>query len=238
MKYLIVNGDDLGASPGINRGIFEAHQRGILTSASLMVNASAAPEATEMSHSAPRLSIGLHADLGVQGPEPLADTRRQQRCRVELEGQLARFRELRGRPPTHLDSHHNAHRDPLLLPVFLAFAERHRLPLREHSPVRYFSKFYGQWGGRTHLEHISVANLTQMLATEIRERFTELSCHPGYTETDFPSGYSREREVEVQTLCTPGLGDILARYSIQLISYHDLPELLADNQAAEALSAP
>ncbi len=25
MKYLIVNADDFGASPGINRGILEAH---------------------------------------------------------------------------------------------------------------------------------------------------------------------------------------------------------------------
>ncbi|PYR01516.1 MAG: hypothetical protein DMF97_07400, partial [Acidobacteria bacterium] len=35
MKYLIVNADDFGASSGINRGILEAHQRGILTSTSL-----------------------------------------------------------------------------------------------------------------------------------------------------------------------------------------------------------
>jgi hypothetical protein len=33
-KYLIVNADDFGQSPGINRGIIEAHEHGILTSAS------------------------------------------------------------------------------------------------------------------------------------------------------------------------------------------------------------
>jgi len=38
MKYLIVNGDDFGASHGINRGIIEAHQQGILTSTSLLVS--------------------------------------------------------------------------------------------------------------------------------------------------------------------------------------------------------
>jgi chitin disaccharide deacetylase len=237
MKYLIVNGDDLGASPGINRGIFEAHHRGILTSASLMVDAAAAGEAADLSRTAPRLSVGLHADFAPREDEPVADIRLQEKWRAALDRQWTRFHELMGRPPTHLDSHHNAHRDPRLLPVFLAFARRHRLPLREHSPVCYFSKFYGQWSGKTHLDQISLASLTHMFATDLRERFTELGCHPGYAEAAFPSGYHREREAEVKTLCAPGLRDILARYGFQLISYHDLPDLLPHSPAPETLTA-
>ena len=34
-SYLIVNADDLGFSPGVNRAIFQAHDEGIVTSASL-----------------------------------------------------------------------------------------------------------------------------------------------------------------------------------------------------------
>ena len=49
MKYLIVNADDYGASRGINRGILEAHRRGILTSTSLLVNTAWSGEAAEMS---------------------------------------------------------------------------------------------------------------------------------------------------------------------------------------------
>src|SRR5206468_5793836 len=64
--------------------------------------------------------------------------------RKALDEQFIRFEELIGQRPTHLDSHHNVHRDPRALPHFLALAEEHVLPLREHSPVRYFSKFYGQ----------------------------------------------------------------------------------------------
>src|SRR5437667_12321175 len=63
MKYLIVNGDDFGASPGINRGIIEAHCHGILTSASLMVNMPGAEEAVALSSYLPRLSVGLHVDI-------------------------------------------------------------------------------------------------------------------------------------------------------------------------------
>ena len=168
MKYLIVNGDDFGASRGINRGMLEAHWRGILTSASLMVNRLAAEEAAMLGRMAPELSVGLHFELaGTAG-----------NCLVELSSQLARFEQLMERPPTHLDSHHNVHRNPALLPCFLEMAWEHGLPLREHSPVRYFSKFYGQSGRETHLEQISPESLTRMLQSEIEDGITELSCHP------------------------------------------------------------
>ena len=36
-RRLIMNADDFGISPGVNAGIIEAHERGIVTSASLMV---------------------------------------------------------------------------------------------------------------------------------------------------------------------------------------------------------
>ncbi len=221
MKYLIVNADDFGASRGINRGIIEAHQRGVLTSTSLLVNAAASGEAAELSRSAPGLSVGLHADLRSE----LNANADSDRLRGALDAQLARFEELLGRPPTHLDSHHNVHRDPRALPCFLDLAREHGLPMREHSPVRYFSKFYGQWGGQTHLEQLSVESLARMLELEIKEGFTELSCHPGYVDPDYPTGYSAEREAELRALCDPRLREVLAEQSIQLVSYHDLGKL-------------
>jgi predicted glycoside hydrolase/deacetylase ChbG (UPF0249 family) len=63
-KYLIVNADDFGQSPGINRGIIEAHEQGIVTSASLMTRWLAAGEAALYAKQFPKLSVGLHLDLG------------------------------------------------------------------------------------------------------------------------------------------------------------------------------
>ena len=45
VKRLIVNADDFGRTPGINRGVVEAHESGIVTSATLMVNYAPAAEA-------------------------------------------------------------------------------------------------------------------------------------------------------------------------------------------------
>jgi len=228
MKYCIVNGDDFGASRGINRGIVEAHCHGVLTSTSLMVNRPASEEAAILSRELPELSIGLHVNITTEDGELVVDLAAPDECRAELYRQLERFQDLMGRLPTHIDSHHNVHRSPQLLPHFLDLAQQYRLPLREHSLVRYFPSFYGQWDGETHLEQISVENLVQMLETEFREGFTELSCHPGYVDPEFSSTYSIERETELQTLCSPIIRSKLAELQIQLIGFRELDHCLAN----------
>src|SRR5262245_17227833 len=124
VKYLIVNGDDFGASHGINRGILEAQRNGILTSASLFVGRPWSEEAAALARENPRLSVGLHADL---------DAHARDGVRTELLRQLTRFEELMGTVPTHIDSHHNVHLAPDVLPDFLAVAQEHALPVRAFS---------------------------------------------------------------------------------------------------------
>ncbi len=228
MKYLIVNGDDFGAGQGINRGILEAYRHGILTSTSLMVNMPASKEAAQLSSELLDLSFGLHVTFTDEEAKPLIDFSNARVCRTELQRQLDCFQRLIGRLPTHLDSHHNVHRDARLLPLFLDLARQYRLPLREHSPVSYFSRFYGQWDGVTHLEQISTESLVRMLETEIQEGCTELSCHPGYVAPGFESSYSVERETELQTLCDPFIRNVLVKRKIQLISFYDFANLLVN----------
>src|ERR1051326_7473123 len=62
-RRLIVNADDFGASQSINAAVIDAHPRGILTTASLMVNGKAAEEAVELAKVNPRLGVGLHLSL-------------------------------------------------------------------------------------------------------------------------------------------------------------------------------
>ena len=218
VKCLIVNGDDFGASRGINRGIVEAHEGGILTSASLLVDRAASAGAAALLRVYPGLSVGLHLELDPVIPE---------RAAAECERQLARFLELTGEPPTHLDSHHDVHRDPRVLPHVLAQARRERVPVRGHSGARHLGKFYGQWGGRTRPEQIGVDGLLRLLDAEVGEGVTELSCHPGYIEPGFRSSYVAEREVEVRTLCDARVRQGIRDREIRLISFRDLPVLAA-----------
>jgi chitin disaccharide deacetylase len=67
VRRLIVNADDFGMTAGINRGIAEAQQSGIVTSASLMANALAFDQAAAMTRSlagsGSHFSVGCHVVL-------------------------------------------------------------------------------------------------------------------------------------------------------------------------------
>lgn len=228
MKYCVVNADDFGMSRGINRGILEAHFNGVVTSTSLAVNMPFSEEAAYLSIDAPDLSVGLHINLTGESPDPIAALSYLNNFKGELDRQFQRFYELLNRPPTHLDSHQNVHRDPRLLPLFLELSRQYQLPLREYSSVRYFPSFYGYWDGETHLEQISVESLVQMLETEFKKGYTELSCHPGYIDPNFQSFYAIERETELRTLCDPRIKQKILELNIELINFRDFSRHLKE----------
>src|SRR5215472_3344931 len=163
----------------------EVYERGALTSASLMIGMPAAREAVALAKTAPNLGVGLHLELTNEDATPKVDFDDSRACAAEIDAQIAAFCDAMGALPTHLDTHQNVHRDERLRPLFVEAAARYDLPLREHSPVRYFSNFYGQWDDIAHPEHISIESLLYMLRQELHHGITELSCHPGYMGADF-----------------------------------------------------
>jgi len=67
VRRLIINADDFGLTPGINRAIAEAQERGIVTSATLMANSHAFDEAGALARSLTanlaHFSVGCHVVL-------------------------------------------------------------------------------------------------------------------------------------------------------------------------------
>lgn len=223
MGYLIVTGDDFGLSPGVNRGIIEAHRRGVLTSTSLMVLRLACAEAVALARECPDLSVGLHLDLDRGAGDASA-----------VRDQFVRFERAVGRPPTHVDGHRDCHLRPEWLPDVLTYARRCGIPVRGRSAVARLGRFYGRWGGRTHLEQVRVESLIDILCTGLPDGFTELICHPGYVDESLQSGYAREREVELATLCDPRVRAAVRAAGARLIGFRDLPGL---DQAAPAAAS-
>jgi predicted glycoside hydrolase/deacetylase ChbG (UPF0249 family) len=228
-RYLIVNADDFGLSAGVNRGIVEAHEGGIVTSASLMVRPSAAAAAAAYGREHPSLSLGLHLDLGEWVYDGGAWTPAYEVVPTDdvgaVEGettrQLAAFRRLVGRDPTHIDSHQHVHlREPVRSVVSEA-ARRLAVPLRHYSRrVRYCGDFYGQTGSGLSLDHaISVAGLIEILAS-LAPGVTELACHPGLDE-HLKSAYRSERAEEVRVLRDPRVREAIDARGIELCSFGD-----------------
>jgi chitin disaccharide deacetylase len=229
-RYLIVNADDFGQSVGVNRGIVTAHRCGLVTSASLMVRWPAAAEAAAYGRAHPDLSLGLHVDLRQRAYRdgrsvtlyqvvPLADGAV---VAGEVSRQLAAFRRLVGRDPTHIDAHQHAHRNGVVGRVLAGIARQLAVPLRECTPdVRFCGRFYGKTAtGVPNPGAISVDHLIEILAG-LPPGITELMCHPGEGD-DLDAMYRGERSEEVKVLCDPRVRAAVAAEGIELRSFHDV----------------
>lgn len=230
MRYLIVNADDLGLSPGVNAGIGQAHEHGIVTSASLMVRAPAAEGAAEYARRHPALGVGLHVDLGewavrdgqweaVYERVPPHDAGAVQ---AEALAQLERFRQLIGREPDHIDSHQHVHRREPARTMLVTLAHRLGVPLRGAGRIGFCGDFYGQTDvGEPLPGRVSVEALLVLL-DRLPPGATELACHPGFVEDCDPLGgtiYRLARNAEVAVLCDARVRAAVAERGIVLATY-------------------
>ena len=232
---LIVNADDLGLSTGVNAGIFQAHDRGIVTSASLMTRWPAAAAAAAGARSRPKLGVGLHVDLGEwhhngQDWEKLYEVVSLEDAGAverEILRQLQSFRELMGRDPDHLDSHQHVHRREPVKGVMHSLAHELDAPLRHFSPARYCGEFYGQTDQGASLgELVSASALVSLLGGIRPGEAVELCCHPAQQDDLESLGtmYHRERLMELQALCDPSVRRAAAQEPLRLGTFRSLKE--------------
>jgi len=133
---LVVNADDFGFTPDVNRGIVVAHRQGILTATTLMANGEAFDDAVALARETPSLDIGCHLVL-IQGrsllppyaPLPASATEllralatRRIRVYDELAAQVRKILAA-GLHPTHLDTHKHTHLAPPVLDAVARIAE-------------------------------------------------------------------------------------------------------------------
>jgi len=133
MKYLIINADDYGHTPGVSAGIRAAHLQGIVTSTTAMMNSPhIEEELPRLIELCPRIGIGVHLVMTYGKPllpagslpvlmslsedgqtfnhDPLGQIDRidAEEVRAEWQAQIDKFIRIAGRVPDHLDAHHHA----------------------------------------------------------------------------------------------------------------------------------
>jgi predicted glycoside hydrolase/deacetylase ChbG (UPF0249 family) len=220
-----VNADDFGQSRGVNRGIAQAYEQGILTNASLMVRWPAAGDAAAYAQNHPALGIGLHLDFGewtLRGSQwaPLYEVVDASDARAvvgEVIRQLEAFERLLNRPPAQIDSHQHAHFREPVRSIVLEIAERQGIAVRDLS-LPYHGGFYGQdRRGISYPEWVGVPALIKILEG-LTADLTEIGCHPAAVD-DLNTLYSAERIVELETLCDPRVRKAVDELGIGLISF-------------------
>jgi predicted glycoside hydrolase/deacetylase ChbG (UPF0249 family) len=230
-RYLVVNADDFGLSESVNAGTARAHEHGIVTAATMMVRGHAAQEAADYARRTPSLSVGLHVDLAEweyqdgqwHARYTVVDSADEDAVREEVNRQLASFRTLLGRDPSHLDSHQHVHREPPVAGVLRRLGAKLGVPVRHQAKdIAYRGDFYGQTGrGDPYPAAITVEALLQVLRT-LPPGVTELGCHPGLADAELDNVYRDERPVEVEVLCDPRVRTMVDDVGIRLVSFDDL----------------
>src|SRR5882672_9500248 len=154
LRSLVINADDLGLTVGVNNGIFDAHDRGVLTSASVFANAAATGDALARALRRPSMGVGCHLTL-VDGQPTLPPARvpsliegdgrfrrswkpfivscllgrvSLREVEQELTAQIDRVRSA-GLTLTHLDAHKHVQAYPPIFAIVTRLAERFRIPV-------------------------------------------------------------------------------------------------------------
>ena len=226
---VIFNADDAGYTPGVNKGIEEAFQKGVVRSTTMMANMPYFGDAAEMVKQNGDLGAGVHLNLTAGVPLTGAkslmvngamthtgfEKATQYEIRKELTMQIETVRAA-GILITHLDSHHHVHGHPLVAPVVLALAKEYDLPLRKldscnyRSPDRLFVDFFDKNAKASTI----LAAVEQALRDGVET--LEIMCHPGYCDDLLKkwSSYNTNRDNELRILCSEELKKGLLRVTL------------------------
>ncbi len=151
IRKLIVSGDDLGLHEAINRGVLEAHEEGIVTSASIAPCGRAFEHACRLVEKRRKLGLGIHLTLVEErpllGPDilktlapngQLPGSYRQlffglvkgridpEEIELELDAQIQRVMKA-GLAISHLDSHQHTHFFPQIRKTLFRLAEHYEI---------------------------------------------------------------------------------------------------------------
>ena len=251
---LIVNADDFGYTPGVTRGVVHAHKHGIVTATTMMANAPDTAGAGRAARETPTLDVGVHlvftygrpllgagrvpsllsqgglfwsVDDLMRRAQPNADE-----AIAEGRAQYARIRDLIGREPSHIDTHHWVHDLPALEDAVLAIAKETGAAARAHdgrqrarfrdAGIRTTDRFVREY---QHTGKIGVERLLALLESLAEDAGTiELMCHPGEPDAALLAGssYAEERGIELDALTDPSVKDALARLNVDLVNYSSL----------------
>lgn len=252
MHQLIINADDCNLTKGVTRGILEAHDRGVVTSTTILINLPLESETVRRLKRCRHLGLGLHLNVTLAVPvSPTARVRSLvkdgrfrrppdyaerapslQELIHEYEAQIVLFQKHFGTKPDHLDTHHHLHdREPFFKAV-AAVAKRWKLPIRR-------SQMFQREG---HEKETQTLRTTDYLFGNLEAKFiweetpflgivetlpegtSEIGCHPGYCDAELRaiSSFREAREKELKLFSNSRLRKVLSQLGIELARFSEI----------------
>ena len=232
---VIVNGDDLGYTMGINEGMVIASERGILRSTTAIMNGAYIREGAEMMKEHPEIGVGLHLNLTLGKPltdcpsltNPDTGLFYAGRTEVwkhnpdygeierEWNAQMEVFQENFGRLPDHIDSHHSVHdATKEALEISSRLADQYHLPMRRYNTFQYVPDMFA----KTKPEEL-IAVLEKYQGKDI-----EIMAHNAVVDLDLYrwSSYSFPRVQELDLLCSEEVKKYIAENNIEITNYSEV----------------
>lgn len=249
MTKIIINADDFGLSRGVNYGIIDAFNHGVLSSTTLMPNMPGTSHAIELAKKNPKLAIGVHLTLTTGKPildlknSLTTDEGKFHPYKYFLDGNKVDAHELfnewdaqiqflldQGLVLSHIDSHHHAHSFEGNEEVVTKLGQKYNLPIRPFNGNKFGSQTVDCFS-------VDLEEVAKVLADNAHEGFTivkeqirtndtiEFMCHPGYVDYYLMenSSYTTMRANTIEFLINSPFANALKENDdIQLINYFDL----------------
>lgn len=241
-EAVIINADDLGLWPSVDRGIFAAWSAGAVGDSTAFANAPALEEILSRARTA-GLPVGIHLNLTFGRPlsdpadipalvTPAGEFMKRQawtlplpekQVRLELNRQAERVLAT-GWQPSHLDLHHHIHTYPEVLTAVIALARELHLPVRSVNPeMRVALRDAGiptpdHFSMAFYAENATVETLIKLVA-DCPGGILEIMTHPGYADPDLPSSYREDRERELAALTDPAWQEFLSAGNIGIAGF-------------------
>lgn len=242
---LIVNADDFGFSEGVNKGIVHAHQKGIVTSTTVMVTMPAFEHAYQLSLQNPTLKLGLHLNITLGKPltncpslvkdngifykpkeRPDQSKFKKEEIKQEFLAQYAAFLNKFNHKPTHLDTHLYAHQVyGAVQEIVGQLSEELDIPVRDLLTKNYQRVTFLDWFKVLNNENVNdlwnkvLAHQSDFENNEI----AELMVHPAFIDEYLlqTSSYNKQRLIELEILTDVKMKRFILNQRIELINFEE-----------------
>lgn len=246
---LIMRADDLGFSDGVNCGIKKAVHDGLITSVGLMTNMPSAKSGYELIKEED-IALGQHTNICVG--KPLSDpklipslvqedggfysskTIRQRptdtvvlaEAEIEIEAQLAKFREITGKDPDYFECHAVFSKN--FLKALEKVAQKHKLFFENPVIDKDWEEEHQIFGfDFPQVDRQSRYDIKSYFENQYQKHQDKPVCvavfHPGYLDQYIldNSSYTFIRPMECAFLCSDWLKKWLKDKNIELIDFRD-----------------